>query len=50
MDRFRTFKDTKMLHERLAATIKEYGIPRSTIAKLAGLWPTDPAGLIAGKV
>jgi len=33
-----------MLYEQIAATIQEYGIPRSTVAKLAGLWPTDLSG------
>jgi len=35
-----------MLHEQIAATIQEYGIPRSTVAKLAGLWPTDLSGYL----
>src|SRR6266480_830832 len=35
-----------MFHEQIAATIQEYAIPRGTVAKLAGLWPTDLSGCL----
>lgn len=38
-----------MLYEHIAQTIQNYGIPRGTVARLAGLWPTDLNAYLNGR-
>lgn len=38
-----------MLYEHNAQTIQSYGIPRGTVARLAGLWPTDLSAYLNGR-
>ena len=38
-----------MLYEHIAQTIQDYGIPRGTVARLAGLWPTDLSAYLNGR-
>ena len=38
-----------MLYEHIAQTIQNYCIPRGTVARLAGLWPTDLSAYLNGR-
>lgn len=38
-----------MLYEHVAQTVQNYGIPRGTVARLAGLWPTDLSAYFNGR-
>jgi plasmid maintenance system antidote protein VapI len=37
------------MHEKVAETIRIYDIPRSTVAKLSGLWLTDLSAWLNGR-
>ena len=38
-----------MLYDQIAKTIQKYAIPRGTVSKLAGLWPTDLSAYLNGR-
>src|SRR5260370_12296783 len=38
-----------MLYDQIAKTIQKHAIPRSTVSKLSGMWPTDLSAYLNGR-